>query len=305
MGSPAFAVPSLRALHASGYEVALVVSQPDRPAGRGGGLAQPAVKVAAAELGLPVLQPETLKDEAVRAQLRSLEADVTVVAAYGKILAPAVLRIPRLGSVNVHASLLPRWRGASPIAAALLAGESETGVSIMEMTAELDAGPVIARAPLPIPPGATAGTLEPALAALGARTLVETLPRWASGEVAARPQDESLATFCGLVRKEDGQLRAAMTAVEAERAVRAYDPWPGAYVDYRGSRLAAWRAHVALSPRRMAAGTTMVVERKPAIAFAHDLLVLDEVQRQGGKRIAGETFLNGERGTLPGTVGLA
>ena len=305
MGSPAFAVPSLRALHASGYEVALVVSQPDRPAGRGGGLAQPAVKVAAAELGLPVLQPETLKDEAVRAQLRSLEADVTVVAAYGKILAPAVLRIPRLGSVNVHASLLPRWRGASPIAAALLAGESETGVSIMEMTAELDAGPVIARAPLPIPPGATAGTLEPALAALCARTLVETLPRWASGEVAARPQDESLATFCGLVRKEDGQLRAAMTAVEAERAVRAYDPWPGAYVDYRGSRLAAWRAHVALSPRRMAAGTTMVVERKPAIAFAHDLLVLDEVQRQGGKRIAGETFLNGERGTLPGTVGLA
>ncbi|MCC7365243.1 MAG: methionyl-tRNA formyltransferase [Dehalococcoidia bacterium] len=304
MGSPAFAVPSLRALRAAGYDIVMVLTQPDRPAGRGGRVAMPEVKAAALELGLPVLQPETLKDEAVRGQLRALRPHLAVVAAYGKILSRMVLAIPERGCINVHASLLPRWRGASPIGAAILAGDTETGVSIMEMAFELDAGPVISQSAIPIRPDHTTGTLEPELAALGARALVETLPRWYEGELAAVPQDESRVTFCGLVHKDDGHLRAEMTAAEAERAVRAYDPWPGAFVDYRGQRLAIWNAAVAPLPTLAPPGSTMVIDRQPAVAFRDGALVLREVQRQGAKRLPGNVFLNGERGALPDTVGL-
>ncbi|MGE5597043.1 MAG: methionyl-tRNA formyltransferase, partial [Hyphomicrobiales bacterium] len=251
------------------------------------------------------LQPDSLRGDAVAEQLRAFEPEVTVVAAYGKILPRAVLAIPARGNVNVHASLLPRWRGASPIAAAILAGDAETGVSIMEMAPKMDAGPVIAQAKAAITPEHTTGTLEQQLATLGAELLVETLPRWLAGEVAARPQDESAVTYCGLVRKEDGHLRAGMTAAEAERAVRAYNPWPGAYVEYRGQRLAIWKAHTAPAGEGPEPGATLVVERRPAIAFRDGLLVLDEVQRTGAKRVAAGQFLNGERGQLPPAVGLA
>lgn len=304
MGSPAFAVPSLRALAGAGYKIAAVVTQPDRPAGRGGRLTPPDVKVAALELGLPVLQPASLKDPDVQHELRELAPAVTIVAAFGKILPRAVLAIPARGNVNVHASLLPRWRGASPITAAILAGDGETGVSIMEMAPKMDAGPVIARATVPIPPDATTRTLEPELAGIGAETLVATLPRWLSGQLTAVEQDESLVTYCGLVRKEDGHLRTDMTAAEAERAVRAYDPWPGAYVDFRGARLAIWRAHVEQVTGLPEPGATLVYGRLPAVAFREGVLVLDEVQRVGARRIPGDQFLNGERGQLPPTVGL-
>ncbi|MCK9518801.1 MAG: methionyl-tRNA formyltransferase, partial [Dehalococcoidia bacterium] len=248
--------------------------------------------------------PESLKDAELQEQLIALAPDVTIVAAYGKILPRAVLAIPKRGNVNVHASLLPRWRGASPIAAAILAGDAETGVSIMEMVPRMDAGPVITRVAIPIPPDATTGSLEPELAELGAKTLVDALPRWLSGELRAVEQDESQATYCGLVRKEDGHLRAGMTATEAERMVRAFDPWPGAYVEYRGARLAIWKAHVEPAPGDHVPGATLVVGRAPAVAFREGVLVLDEVQRVGAKRIAGAQFLNGERGELPPTVGL-
>lgn len=304
MGSPAFAVPSLRALVVAGYDVVGVVTQPDRPAGRGGRVTPPEVKVAAIELGIPVLQPGSLRDEATMEQLRVLAPDLTVVAAFGRILPRAVLAIPARGNVNVHASLLPRWRGASPIAAAILAGDAETGVSIMEMAPKMDAGAVILQSRLPIERHHTTSNLEPELAELGARALIDALPRWLAGDLVSVPQDEALVTYCGIVKKEDGHLRADMTVAEAERAVRAYDPWPGAFVEYRGQRLGIWRASADDSVRAPA-GATLVIDRKPAIAFREGTLVLEEVQRPGAKRLSGNVFLNGERGQLPESVGLA
>lgn len=304
MGSPAFAVPSLHALAAARYTVALAVTQPDRPAGRGGALRPPEVKLAARELGIDVFQPESLKDETAGQRLRSCEADVFVVAAYGKILPRAVLDIPRIACVNVHASLLPRWRGASPIAAAILAGDAQTGVSIMELVAKMDAGPVISRRAIPLDGSETTRSLEPRLAHLGAELLVEVLPPWLAGSLPARAQDESQATYCGLVKKEDGWLKRGMTAAEAERAVRAYDPWPGAYVLYREQRLSIWRAHV--EPQSdFEPGTLVVHGHAPAIAFREGLLVVDELQRAGSRRMPGSDFVNGERGRLERSVGLA
>jgi methionyl-tRNA formyltransferase len=305
MGSPAFAVPSLRALVAAGYNVVAVMSQPDRPAGRGAKVHAPEVKVAAVELGIDVFQPETLRDEAVRERMAGFEADVFVVAAYGKILPRAVLAMPRRGCLNVHASLLPRWRGASPINAAILAGDAESGVSIMELESKMDAGPVIARSAIPIAADDTAGTLEPRLAELGARTLLDVLPRWYDREIAAAPQDESLVTYCSLLKKEDGHLKSAMSVAEAQRAVRAYNPWPGAFVRYRDERLAIWSAHVAGLPAAASPGSLSIVEKRPAVTFAGGLLVLDEVQRAGSRRVPGQQFLNGERGELPAAIGLA
>lgn len=304
MGSPEFAVPSLRALASAGATVAAAVSQPDRPSGRGGRVQAPPVKLAALELGIEVLQPETLRDEAIQEHLRYLDVQVFVVAAYGKILPQVVLDIPRRGCLNVHASLLPRWRGASPISAAILAGDTVTGVSIMELVRKMDAGPVIARFETPVLPGDTTGSLEPRLAALGAAELVRVLPGWLSGELPAVPQDEDAATYCHLISKNDGHLAASMTAEDAERAVRAYNPWPGAFVTYRSERLAIWRARM-VSTDPASPGATALIGRSPALAFTGGWLVLDEVQRPGGKRLTGEQFLAGERGTLEPIVGLA
>lgn len=303
MGSPEFAVPSLRALVSEGASVVAAVSQPDRPAGRGGRMQAPPVKLAALELGINVLQPETLRDEDVRNRLRALEADAFVVAAYGKILAQAVLDIPRNGCLNVHASLLPRWRGASPITAAILAGDTVTGVSIMELVRQMDAGPVVSSVETPVLPNDTTGTLEPRLAALGAEELVRVMPGWLSGEAPTVPQDESRVTYCQLIAKNDGHLKATMTAAEAERAVRAYNPWPGASVSYRAERLAIWKARIEAG-EPASSGTTAVVGKAPAIALAGGWLILEEVQRPGGKRLTGEQFLAGERGRLEPTVGL-
>lgn len=298
MGSPEFAVPSLRALVDAGHDLVLAVSQPDRPAGRGGRLQAPPVKEAAQALGIETFQPETLRDPAVQGRLRAASADVFVVAAYGKILPQAVLDIPRRGCVNVHASLLPKWRGPSPITSAILAGDPVTGASIMELVRKMDAGPVISRVEEAIQPEDTAGSLEGRLAALGARELVRVLPGWLEGTLAAEPQDEARATYCALVSKADGQLRAAMTAEEAERAVRAYHPWPGAYVELPEGRLAIWRAHVGPGEPGKP-GAFGLIERAPAIAFRDGWLVLDEVQRPGGKRLTAQQYLAGVRSTLP------
>ena len=315
MGSPEFAVPSLRALCGAGHRVVVAVTQPDKPAGRGGKLQKPAVKVAAEELGIETFQPITLREDSVRGRLIAADADVFAVAAYGKILPQAVLDIPRRGCVNVHGSLLPKWRGPSPIVASILAGDAETGVSIMELVRKMDAGPVISRKAVSIEPTDTAASLEPRLARLGAEELVRVLPGWLSGERRAEPQDETAATYCHILNKQDGQLRATMTADEAERAVRAHNPWPGAFVLYNGERLAIWRAHIAKdagddpdqNTRSTAGrtGSTTIVDKAPALAFEGRLLVLDEVQRPGGKRVSGTQFLSGERGVLSPLVGLA
>ncbi len=306
MGTPPFAVPALRALAEAGHDVRLVVARPDRPAGRGGRARAPAVKAEAERLGAPVFQPESFADADAVATLAAVEPDLIVVAAYGRILPRAVLALPRRGILNVHPSLLPRWRGPSPVATAILAGDERTGVSIMEPTARMDAGPVVAARAFPIGPAESAGALEARLAEAGADLLVETLPGWLAGETRAAPQDESRATVCRLLAKSDGHLRAAMTAVEAERAVRACDPWPGAFVRYAGARLAVWRAHVEpASAGGLAPGTLTRAGTAPAIAFREGLLALDEVQRAGGRRVSGEAFLNGERGRLAAAAGLA
>jgi methionyl-tRNA formyltransferase len=304
MGSPEFAVPSLRALAAAGHDVALVVTQPDRPAGRGAKDTPPPVKVAALELGLDVFQPDTMKDETVRARLRAAAPDVIVVAAYGKILPKAVLAIPPGGCVNVHASLLPRWRGASPIHAAILAGDAETGVTIMEMVSKMDAGAIIASVSTPISPKDTTGTLEPVLARLGADLLVATLPRWLDGRITSVPQDEEEATYCWTLSKTDGQLSRGMSVEAAERAVRANNPWPGAFVMRGEGRLAIWSAEVRNEAHGLEPGGAGIVERLPAIAFADGWLLLREVQKPGKGRISGEQFLAGERGAFSGEVGL-
>jgi methionyl-tRNA formyltransferase len=304
MGSPTFAVPSLRALHAAGYNIVAVVTQPDRPAGRGGQPQPPPVKGAAEQIGVPVLQLEEIRSDESFGAIRAYVPDLLVVAAYGKLLSQRLLDLPARGPVNVHASLLPRWRGASPIAAAILKGDQVTGVTIMEMVRAMDAGPSIAQREVPVDPGDTTRTLEPRLAEAGARLLVDALPGWFDGHAKARPQDESQVTACKLLTKNDGWLRSDMTAAEAERAVRAYDPWPGAFVEYRDQRLGIWKARVAPPVPGLDVGTTAMVGRLPAVAFTRGLLVLEEVQRSGARRVNGEAFVNGERGGLESSVGL-
>ena len=305
MGAPPFALPALRALVAAGYDLRLAVTQPDRPAGRGARMRAPAVRLEAERLGLPVYQPPSLRDPAAVAALASARPDLIVVAAYGRILPRPVLDLPPRPVVNIHPSLLPRWRGPSPIAAAILAGDATTGVSIMELTPEMDAGPVLAARPLPIAPTDTVASLEPRLATEGASLLIETLPPFLRGELTATPQDAALVTTCPLLKKPDGQLRARMTAIEAERAVRAFDPWPGAFVGYNGSPLRIWRATPRPAPHERAPGALTVLDGKPALAFRQGLLTLDEVQRSGSRRVSGEAFLNGERGRLAASASLA
>lgn len=304
MGSPEFAVPSLRALVEAGHTVTLAVCQPDKPAGRGGRLQAPPVKVAAEALGIEVFQPERLRDEAVQARLAAADADVFVIAAYGKILPQAVLDLPRHGCLNVHASLLPKWRGPSPIVAAVLAGDTVTGVSIMSLVRKMDAGPVLSTVEMPIEPSDTAGALEARLAEAGAQELVRVLPSWLAGAVTPKEQDEVAATYCHLITKDAGWLRASMTAAEAERAVRAYNPWPGASVGYGGQRLAVWQASIA-GAEPAAPGTARVIERAPAVAFDDGWLKLEVVQRPGGKRLTAQQFLAGERGAFGPAVELA
>lgn len=296
MGSPEFAVPSLRALVAAGYRLQQVICQPDRPSGRGGRVQFGPVKQAALDLGIPVYQPETLKSEEVVAHIAALEPTAFVVAAYGKIIPRALLAIPSRGSVNVHASLLPRWRGASPIEASILAGDEETGVSIMEVVPKMDAGDVVNQARLRITNQHTGGILEAELSAIGADLLVRTMPAWLSRNTVPQPQDEAPVTYCPLIRKEDGALRASMAVCQAERTVRAYNPWPGAFAGYSGGRLTIWSAHVAAIEHGIRTGALAIVDGFPAIGFKDGWLVLDIVQKPGGKRQGGREFLNGERG---------
>ena len=249
MGTPAFAVPALAALHDAGYRLH-VVTQPDRPAGRGSRLTPPPVKEAALARGLSVRQPTTLRDPAVIDELRALNPAVIVVVAYGELLRRALLELAPRGCVNVHPSLLPRWRGPTPIPAAIRAGDTETGVSIMLLDAGMDSGPVLAQVREPIAPHDTAATLGDRLAARGAALLVETLPRWLDGTITPQPQDPALVTTCGLLRREDGLLNWARPAEELAREVRAYTPWPGTTAFWEGRRLKVREA--APQPRDLA-----------------------------------------------------
>jgi methionyl-tRNA formyltransferase len=292
MGSPEFALPSLRAL-AGEAEVVGVITQPDRAAGRGRALRPPPVKVLAQELGLPVMQPEKLRSPEVLAQLRAWQPDLIVVAAFGQILKPEVLDLPRHGSLNVHASLLPRWRGAAPIQSAILHGDEETGVTIMKMDPGLDTGPILSQRALRIAADDTAGSVSEKLSRLGAKLLIETLPGYLIGEIKPKPQPEAGVTYASMLKKEEGRLDFSQTADELERRVRAFDPWPGTFMDHDGATLKVLRVHVESGEART--GDRLIQRDQPAVGARGGLLVLDVVQPAGKKPMDGKAFLSGAR----------
>lgn len=292
MGSPDFALPTLRALDRA-FDVVGVVTQPDRPAGRGRKMQPPDVKILAQSLGLPVIQPTTLKDEEAFNQLEAWLPDVIVVAAFGQILRENVLNLPPYGCLNVHASLLPRWRGAAPVQAALLHDDS-TGVSIMKMDKGLDTGPILSQREFPIPGYMTAGELFDTLAQMGADLLVETLPKYIAGQIDPEPQDDDKATYAPRLDKEDGKLNFDKPAEYLARKVRAYNPWPGAFQFYDGVRLKIYKAHAQVMPDAVP-GERYVINDAPAWGTADGLLVLDSVQASGKTMVSGEDFIRGAK----------
>jgi methionyl-tRNA formyltransferase len=294
MGSPDFAVPALRALAADGgYDLVGVVTQPDRPAGRGNKLTSPPVKVAADELGIATIQPQKLRQTEAMEQLRAWSPDLIVVAAFGQILRPEVLDLPKYGCINVHASLLPRWRGAAPIQAAILAGDAETGITIMQMDPGIDTGPMLSQRAIPIIPEDTGGSLFEKLSALGGELLLETLPRYLGGELHPQPQPAEGATYAPMLKKEDGLLDFTRPATELERKIRAFQPWPGAFMTWQGTALKIQKAHVASGNAE--AGKLVIVDGCPAIGTADGILVFDELQPPGKKPMPGKAFLSGGR----------
>jgi methionyl-tRNA formyltransferase len=294
MGSPDFALPSLSAL-AKAYDVVGVVTQPDRASGRGRELKSPPVKALALELGIPVMQPEKLRAPEAMEQLREWKPDLIVVAAFGQLLRRDVLDLPRYGCINVHASLLPRWRGAAPINAAILAGDEETGVTIMKLDVGLDTGPMLAAKSIRIGRDDTAGSVFQALSTLGADLLLETLPGYLEGNLRPMPQPEEGATYAPMLKKEDGLLDFARPAIELERRVRAMNPWPGAWLEWKGSPLRVLRVSTSGGDHNLSSGTRLTVEGKPAIQSADGALVLEEVQPAGRKVMPGKSFLAGAR----------
>ncbi len=295
MGSPEFAIPTLSAL-AAHYPVVGVVTQPDQPAGRGRVMTPPPIKTLAENLGLPVIQPRRLRDPEAMEQLRAWHPDLIIVAAFGQILRPAVLDLPPHGCVNVHASLLPRGRGAAPIQAAILHGDTEAGVTIMKMDPGVDTGPMLSRRAIPIDPDDTAGTLSPKLAQLGADLLLDTLPPYLRGELTPEAQDDTQATYAPMLKKEDGVLNFDRPARELALQVRAYHPWPGTSLEWDGGVLKIHRAHALEQPEpRAHPGEKVRVGKLPAVGTASGLLVLDEVQPPGKKAMPGQVFLNGVR----------
>ncbi len=294
-GTPDFSVPSLEALLAAGQEVVAVYTQPDRPAGRGRKLTPSPVKAAALAQGLPVFQPPTLRDEGAVADLRALAADLMVVVAYGLLLPQAVLDAPRLGCVNVHASLLPRWRGAAPIQRALLAGDGESGVTIMRMAAGLDTGPLYLLRPLAIAPRETGGTLSDQLARLGAQALVEALPGIADGSLIPVPQDDDLANYAHKLSKAEAEVDWSRPAVEIDRLIRAFDPWPVAQTSLDGASLRLWGSELTdLIPPPAALPGQILAAGKGGIEVATGagVLRLTRLQPPGKRPMSAAEFLN-------------
>ena len=291
-GTPDFAARALLALIRAGHEVALVLTQPDRRAGRGMQYQPSAVKTLAQQQGLRVMQFPNLKLPETHAQLRAVAADLMVVAAYGLILPAAVLAIPRAGCLNIHASLLPRWRGAAPIQRALLAGDAETGITIMQMDAGLDTGAMLLRTGLAIAATDTAQTLHDKLAALGAMAIVEALELLQQNRLLPEAQDGALATYAAKLSKDEAHIHWNQPAAQIERAVRAYNPVPGAFSLRDGEPLKLWAAEV--THGKGAPGTVLGADKDGiVVASAHGALRLTELQRAGGKRLAVARFLAG------------
>ena len=293
MGSPEFAVPCLRAV-AAAHEVVVVVSQPDKPAGRGGELRAPAVKVAAQELGLPIIQPKSARNGELAQALRDARVDVAIVVAYGKILPKDVLEAPPLGCINVHGSLLPKYRGAAPVQWAVIDGEAETGVSIMQLDEGMDTGPVWAERRVAIGPEETSGELLARLAPIGAAALIETLPIIASGTARPVVQDHARATHAKMLDKTDGAIDWAQPARAIAARIRGVDPWPGAYATLRGQPIKLFRAIVTERAAAEGAGTVVAIDREGVhVACIGGVVAIREVQAAGKKRMAVQAFASG------------
>ncbi len=295
MGTPEFALPALRALIAR-HEVTGVVTMPDRPAGRGRALHISPVKQLALEHGLPLLQARSLRRDEAFADLCRWRADVYVVAAFGQILPQRVLDIPPQGSLNIHASLLPRWRGAAPMQAAIRNGDSRSGVSIMLMEAGLDSGPILAQQTVPLAPDETAQSLHDRLAPLGAELLMAMLPDWLAGRMESQPQDETKVTLAPQLRKEDGLIDWAQPADSIERQVRAFTPWPGSFTAWDGRQLKILEAAVAAGTA--APGLVVAHGAGIAIGTGAALLLPLRLQLAGRSAQARDTFLRGQRGII-------
>jgi methionyl-tRNA formyltransferase len=294
-GTPRFATLALEALLDANHEVAMVLTQPDRPAGRGLQPAPSDVKRAALGRGLALYQPQSLKLPEALETLRAIDADVMVVAAYGLILPLDVLNAFPNGCINIHASLLPRWRGAAPIQRALLAGDAQTGISIMRMDAGLDTGAVLTAAPIAIAPDDTAGALHDRLAELGGRMIVDCLGRLADGPLEATPQDDNLATYAPKIGRAEAAIAWTNPAVVIERQVRAFDPFPGAHARFNGSPIKIWRASAIEGGNDAIPGTVLSATREgvEVACGGNSMLRIRELQRAGGRRLAALDFLRG------------
>lgn len=296
MGSPEFAVPTLREL-ANHYPIAGVITQPDRPAGRGRKLTPPPVKILAEKLDLQTIQPNSLRDQGVLDTLVAWKPDLIVVTAFGQILREEVLDLTPFGSLNVHASLLPRWRGAAPIQAAILHGDEHTGVTIMKMDPGIDTGPLLRQREMPIQPDETAGSLAPKLAQLGADLLIETLPGYFSGELHPKPQ-QGEHTYAPMLKKRDGQLDFTKSAEQLERQIRAYNPWPGSFMSWQNGQMKIHQARVeeiSAGQAKGLPGERTISGEHPAVVTSDGTLVLEVLQPAGKKPMPGTVFLHGAR----------
>ncbi len=291
-GTPDFAVPALTALNES-VEVVAVYTQPDRPAGRGRRPVASPVKQMAQQLGLPVEQPDNFKSAEVQAHLAAYRADFMIVAAYGLLLPQAVLDLPTYGCVNIHASLLPRWRGAAPIQRAIEAGDANSGVSIMQMAAGLDTGDVWLMRECLILADTTGGSLHDTLAAVGATALMEAIPAITEGSLSATPQDDSLATYARKLDKREANIDWSDTAIELDRKIRAFNPWPVAQLSLDGTVLRVWQACVIREPSDRPAGEVVGISDGIDIATGDGVLRILQVQAPGRKPVSARDYLNG------------
>jgi len=294
MGTPDFAVPSLKALVGKGFQIPLVVTQPDRPAGRGRKLTPPPVKVVAENLGLQVVQPEKIKDnEEFKRLIETINPDLIVVVAYGKILPSWLLNLPRYGCINLHASLLPEYRGASPIQSALLDGKTQTGVTVMKITEELDAGDILSQKVVPIDRSDNAQTLHDKLANVGAELLVETLPLYIEGKITPIPQDDSKATYCTRITKEMGKIDWKEPAEKIFNKIRAFTPWPSAYTSFNGKHLKIVWAEPIDCQVNASPGTVLKADKELVVATGKGCLKVEKLKPEGRKEMSAEEFLRG------------
>jgi methionyl-tRNA formyltransferase len=294
MGTPDFAVPALQALIQNGYDIPLVVTQPDRPKGRGRKLVAPPVKLKALELDLEVLQPATLKDEKFRDQIRRLQPDFFVVLAFGHILSENILQLPRLGTINIHASLLPKYRGPAPIQWVIINGESETGITTMLMDTGVDTGDILLSQKEPIFPDDTAATLHDRLAIRGAELLSKTLQSYASDNIVPIPQDHSKATYAPLLKKQDGHIRWQKPAEELAAFIRGMTPWPGAFSFHDKNRLKILKAAPLTENPKQPPGTILkTFPDELCVATTKGALSILEIQGPSGKRLPIADFLRG------------